>query len=457
MRDEDDPVQKGMLAPTDQNRCSAPVCCVGRGTKPGRLNGAKLRGMPDSNSDRPADTELRCAHRLLTAELLAVGSEITTGETRDTNGGDLARELDRLGVAVTRLVALPDDLASVSEAFRAALGRADLIISSGGLGPTPDDLTREAIAAACGEEPSVDPELAAWLRGLFTRRGLVMPERNLKQAWLIPSARPIPNPNGTAPGWWVNRPDGRILIALPGPPHELQAMWREQVLPELRRRGVGAGVAVRTLRLTQIGESHVAEALGDLLLRGQNPRVATYAKADAVEVRISARDEPGAPARGRSASEIVEATARVVEERFARHVFAHDDETWAEALSAVLGGRTVAAVEIGTAGALAAVIGDAPWFLYDEVIAAGARAGSRDRSLRAAARRARALAGADVGLAVRASEQGGDTQVTVALAIGGDVFTEEQLAFLGGPQGRRRAALAACAALWMRLRQAAAS
>ncbi|MFI5200445.1 MAG: molybdopterin-binding protein, partial [Candidatus Limnocylindrales bacterium] len=147
---------------------------------------------------------------LRTAELLAVGAELTVGDTRDTNSAEIARSLTEAGVAISRITVLPDRLAVVSGTFRAALRRADLVVSTGGLGPTPDDLTREALAAVAGETPQVDPELEAWLRTLWTRRGMVFPEINRKQAWLIPSARALANPNGTAPGWWVDRPDGRV-------------------------------------------------------------------------------------------------------------------------------------------------------------------------------------------------------------------------------------------------------
>ena len=152
--------------------------------------------------------------RILTAELLSIGSELTVGETRDTNAGDLARSLTDIGVAVGRIQAMPDELATVRDAIATAAGRADLVVSTGGLGPTPDDLTREAISAVIGEEPAVDPELEAWLRALWSRRGLPFPEMNVKQAWLLPSATALPNPNGTAPGWWVDRPDGGYRAAI---------------------------------------------------------------------------------------------------------------------------------------------------------------------------------------------------------------------------------------------------
>ena len=208
---------------------------------------------------------------LLSAELLSIGSELTVGETRDTNAGELARSLSGIGIVVRRIQALPDDLEAVSGAFAEALERADLVVSTGGLGPTPDDLTREAIAVVVGETPVVDPDLASWLRGLWTRRGMTMPDMNLKQAWLVPSAQALPNANGTAPAWWVSRPDGRLIVALPGPPREMRPIWQSEVLPRLRELGAGGEAATRTFRLAGIGESAVAELLGEALLRAGNP------------------------------------------------------------------------------------------------------------------------------------------------------------------------------------------
>ena len=227
-------------------------------------------------------------HHVLTAELLSIGTELTVGDTRDTNAGELARSLTSLGVRVLRLTALPDDLASVTAAFSDGLSRADMVVSTGGLGPTPDDLTREAIAAACDETVAVDPATEAWLRELWTRRGIPFPELNLKQAWLIPSAEALPNPNGTAPGWFVRRPAGGLIVALPGPPREMRPMWANEALPRLQAIGLGADVAARTYRLAGVGKSQVAELLGEDLLRSTNPVVATYARVEAVDVRISA-------------------------------------------------------------------------------------------------------------------------------------------------------------------------
>jgi nicotinamide-nucleotide amidase len=381
---------------------------------------------------------------IVTAELLAIGTELTRGETRDTNSGDLGGELTAMGVRVLRISALPDELAIVEEGFRGALDSADLVVSTGGLGPTPDDLTREAIAAVCGVEPALDEDLLAWLEALFARRGLSMAERNRKQAWLIPGARAIPNPNGTAPGWWVERPDGRLIVALPGPPREVGPMWRDSVLPWLAERGPGADRWSRTLHLTGIGESALADLIGDELLRAANPAVATYARADSVDVRVSAV----ALAGGGSARQVGETVLLDLEERLAAQIFARDDEGWVESLGRRLGDRTVAFVEVGTGGELAGLIGSAPWVRFGELLAPGTALERGHRDLRALADLVRRTGGASVGLSVRARERRGDTAVTIGLAVGDRTTRQTRTAFLGGAGGRHRAAVAACAALW---------
>jgi nicotinamide-nucleotide amidase len=382
---------------------------------------------------------------LTTAEILAVGSELLVGETRDTNSGDLAIELTALGVDVQRISQLPDKQDVLVACLRAALERADLVITSGGLGPTPDDLTREAIAETLAEEPAVDPDLEAWLRDIWARRSLPFSDVNLKQAWLIPSATALPNPNGTAPGWWVEA-DGRVLIALPGPPRELEPMWRDHALPRLRSRGLGADRAVETLRLTGIGESAVVDLIGEDILRGGQPQVATYARLDAVDLRISAVGEDGRPAR-----RIVDETVDRLMPLVAPYVFAHGDAGWQDALTARLGARRLAIVEDGTAGQLGALLGMAPWLVADEQIGPG---GDHGVDLERRASDARTRNGADVGLAVIARTRGDDMRVEVAVDIDGSVTWSEQTVFRGGEMGRRRAANTACAALWARLGEA---
>ena len=385
----------------------------------------------------------RSPRELLSAEILSIGTELTVGETRDTNGGELARSLTDAGVRVQRLQALPDDLAAVSEAFRIALGRADLVVSTGGLGPTPDDLTREAIAAACGEEPAVDPDLEAWLHGLWARRGMPFPAINLKQAWRIPSASAIPNGNGTAPGWWVDRADGRVIVALPGPPREMRPMWLDWVVPRLRDLGLGMDVARATYRLAGIGESAVADLLGEAILRATNPIVATYARQDAVDVRISAW-----PTRDRTAAELVAGAAAIVRERLDDHIWATGETTWAEAIGARLDelGWTLATVEIGTGGTFAHLLGPLPRLITAEVRS------TATGSLADVARAIRGSAATDASLAVRGRPRSGDTAVSVAVVTAGGIHRESRVAFLGGEQGRQRAALAAADILLRRLR-----
>lgn len=393
---------------------------------------------------------------ILTAELLSIGSELTVGETRDTNAGDLARSLTGLGIEVGRIQALPDRLAVVSQAFVDAIARGDLVVSTGGLGPTPDDLTREAVAAALGEEPSVDPALETWLRGLWTRRGQPFPEMNIKQAWLLPSATPLPNPNGTAPGWWIERADGGLLITLPGPPREMTPMWHDHVLPRLAARGAGRPSAGRTLRLAGIGESQVANLLGEEILRAADPVVATYARADAVDVRISSQDGDGS--RPTTAEERVAAMADRLRSRLEAHVWAEGETTWPDAIGAALEplGGALAVAEIGTGGALATLLGDRPWVRFREALAgdgALARAHAGSAGLEALARRAAELGEAEVGIAVRARPRGLDTAVSVVV-VGPDwVARGQRIAFLGGSSGRTRSALAAAHVLLTALRE----
>lgn len=378
-----------------------------------------------------------------TAELLSIGTELTVGETRDTNSGDLARELTGRGVIVRRIVALPDDVDVLREAFTAATERSDLVVSTGGLGPTPDDLTREAIAAMLGERPSVDPGLERWLRGLFERRRIPFPEANRKQAWLIPSAEAIPNSNGTAPGWLVRTPGGSVIVALPGPPREMIPMWRDHVLPALEAKGLGAAATVRILRLAGIGESVVADRLGSLLDPAARPAVATYARAEGVDVRISAVHD-GDDATGDPEALVGDVERRILE-LLGEHVWARGRTTWGEALAVALERRAwrLAVVEIGLRGALGTLLGEGlgERLLEDDALAdPAARRGASVASLAAERRRA---TGADVGLAAAVRARGDDTAVSVA--VDGPIGTrsERRVVFMGGPIGRGRAAIAA--------------
>jgi nicotinamide-nucleotide amidase len=399
-----------------------------------------LRYRPHMAPDDPA------RRPLTRAIVLAVGSELTTGATRDTNSGELAARLADLGVSVGALTALPDDLALVQGAIEAALTSADLVLMTGGLGPTPDDLTREAISGAVGEIPAVDADLAAELRALFERRGLPMPEANLKQAWRIPSAVALANTQGTAPGWWVDRPDGRVIVAMPGPPSEMRPMWLELVLPRLRQRGVGRERAAATWRLTGIGESALVTLIGEDRLRAANPAVATYARPDAVDVRMIAVSD----GQGTAIDHLAEVEG-ALEPLLSPYRFAVGDMSWAATIGARLGGRRVAVVEIGTGGQVGALLGSEPWFAFGETLAPDEPLAHAHRDLRLYASRVREVAGVAIGLAVRARQRGDDTAVSIATDVDGAAHRISRTVFLAGEVGRRRAAVAAATELWRRL------
>jgi nicotinamide-nucleotide amidase len=289
------------------------------------------------------------------AEIVSVGTEILLGEILDTNTQYLASRLPALGIDLHYTTVVGDNLGRLTEVLERAWGRSDLILTSGGLGPTEDDVTREAIAGLLGEEMTVDEEMAQRLRDFFASRGIKMPERNVKQATLIPSCRPIPNPRGTAPGWWVER-DGRIIVAMPGPPTELQRMWEEEVAPELERRQPGTVLITRTLKTVGIGEGSVDEMVSDLL-KSANPSVGVYARADGVHLRIAAKAATAEKARG---------LIRPVEEEARRilgpAVWGADDDTLAGAIGEILKEQrlTLATMESCTGGLLASTITDVP-------------------------------------------------------------------------------------------------
>ena len=285
------------------------------------------------------------------AVVLSIGSELLLGETVDTNAAHLAGELARAGVELLGVQQLPDDRRAIAAAFAEARGSADLVVATGGLGPTHDDVTREGLADALREPLVADPRLESDLRQRFAAYGR-MPESNLRQAMLIPSAEALANPIGSAPGWWVDR-EGSVVVLLPGVPAEMRQMWAEEVAPRLPRRFAVRPLHVRTVKTFGIGESAAAEAVGELLAApGPGVTAGIYARDDGVHLRFSTRDD---------ASPLTAPCARAVA-ALGDHVWGIDDEELAGVALAALGragAATVASWEADTGGALLAILAGA--------------------------------------------------------------------------------------------------
>jgi nicotinamide-nucleotide amidase len=338
------------------------------------------------------------------AEIVSVGTELLLGSITDTNATFLAQELSPLGIDLYYVSQVGDNLGRLVEVLARAWGRSDLTIVTGGVGPTDDDRTREAIAKMLGEEPYVAEELLEQVERVFRMRNLAVPAKNRKQAWLIPSARPLPNPMGTAPGWFIDR-DGKMLISMPGVPREMFRMWREEAVPRIRRHLPATTIVSRTLKTIGIGESAAEQDLGPLV-DATNPTTATYAKDDGVHVRITAKATTEGEAR--ALIEPVEAEAR---RRLGDTVYGVDDQTLPGALLDLLAARglTLATCDVNTGARLAALFGDDPaapgrykggWVLdLDEAAAlVGGDAGDLEALATALATRVRRELGAGAGM-----------------------------------------------------------
>jgi nicotinamide-nucleotide amidase len=361
------------------------------------------------------------------ALLLSIGSELLAGETVDSNAAFLGRELALLGVALSGVRQLPDDRAVIAATFRDALAAADLVLTTGGLGPTHDDLTRDGLADALGEALATDPALEKQLRARFGSFGR-MPESNLRQAMRVPSAEALSNPIGSAPGWWVDR-DGSVAVLMPGVPSEMRRMFGEQVAPRLAARFALHPLHVRTVKTFGLGESAAAELVGDLLERpGPNVTAGIYARDDGVHLRFSTRGEPA------QLTHLADRARRLLGDA----VWGADDEDLAAVALAALGRAGVASVaswEADTRGALLALLSATPHadgaarFLGGVLDAGGAPAPP--------------VADAVVQVSLLQQDVSGRSRVRVALS-GNASFPRRELRIHGsGDQRLRRAAFAA--------------
>jgi nicotinamide-nucleotide amidase len=291
---------------------------------------------------------------IMRAEILSCGTELLLGHITDTNATYLAQSLSALGIDLYFVSQVGDNQKRIIETLKRAWERSDLVIMTGGLGPTEDDLARESISALLGETMQVDPTLENELRNHFSSRQVSMPERNVKQATLIPSARVLPNPVGTAPGWWVEK-DNHIIVAMPGVPREMYRMWEQEAIPRLKPY-TGGLIFTRILRVSGLGESAVEERL-DSLLHSNNPTIATYAKSDAIDVRITAKADTSAEAEKQVSDMEVQ-----VRQILGHHVFGTNKETLQSVVGSLLQARnqSLAVMESLTGGLLSSTITDVP-------------------------------------------------------------------------------------------------
>ena len=290
----------------------------------------------------------------LNAEIIAIGTELLMGELVDTNSAYLATELGKLGIRVGWMSKVGDDLDRLAETIERSWSRSDITITSGGLGPTSDDLTRESIAVVMGEAMEVQPNLLEHLEGIFAGRGAPMPATNIKQATLIPSASTVPNPMGTAPGWWVER-EGRVIVAMPGPPREVQQMWSGEVAARLRAMVPNIAIVTRTLKTFGISEGGLDEMLSPLFA-AENPSLGIYAKPDGIHLRAIATSPTEDEAR--ALIKPVEAHIRGI---VGDSIWGVDDETPESQVVSLLleRGLTLASMESLTAGLLAGRLANA--------------------------------------------------------------------------------------------------
>lgn len=277
------------------------------------------------------------------AVIIGVGSELIDGFTTDLNTVEIARSLSGYALEVLRTVRVVDDLAAIANEVARARQDAELVIVTGGLGPTPDDVTREGVAAALGQPLVLDPAMLDWVVKRFA--GRAMPESNHKQAQKPAAAEWIPNSAGTAPGWWWREP--AQVVVLPGPPPEWRPMW-QSLLPQLQLPQA-AGFR-RVIKTYGIGESLIAEKLGPLFSRAEI-QVGTYPRSSGVEIVIRAQD----PAR---AAEQAEA----IRQKLAEFIYGEEEDTLPAAAIAALSARSwqVATLESLTGGLVSSLLTDVP-------------------------------------------------------------------------------------------------
>jgi nicotinamide-nucleotide amidase len=297
------------------------------------------------------------------AEIIAVGSELLTPDRMDTNSLFLTEELNKLGIEVLRKTIVGDNQDLLSEAFRDALNRVPLIVSSGGLGPTEDDLTRETVADLLGRKLKRDDKIVDAIKARFRSFGREMPETNIRQAMVPEGAEPLNNSRGTAPGLWIED-GGRMIALLPGPPRELKPLFLEEVAPRVMRRASGVRMFHRELRVTGLGESLVDSRIQPVYKRYADVNTTVLASPGEVQIHLRMWSDDAAHAQ-KTFAEIEQGFEIALTDR----IFSRDGSPLEEVVARLLtlNNATIAAAESCTGGLLAerltSIAGSSTYFL----------------------------------------------------------------------------------------------
>jgi nicotinamide-nucleotide amidase len=290
------------------------------------------------------------------ASIISIGNELLSGQTVDTNAAYLSGELLSIGIPVVSSYTIGDDTDAIVRALNLAAADADVVLATGGLGPTDDDLTRQGLASFLGAELQLQTELLDRIQNFFTKRNLQMSERNKIQAYMPAGAKALANPLGTAPGIMAEA-KGKLLVALPGVPSEMKRMFAESVFPELQRFAGTQAVVVRKLKCFGTGESNIAELLGPLMQRGRNPLINCTAKYGIITLAITAtaKDKD-------KAYQMAEESEKSLRNKLGKLVYGTEEQTLAEVVGEKLARQkmTIAVAESCTGGTLAKLLTDIP-------------------------------------------------------------------------------------------------
>ncbi len=299
----------------------------------------------------------------MNAEIIAVGSEMLTPQKVDTNSLWLTAQLNELGVEVVMKSVVGDDRERLASCIRASLDRSPLVLVMGGLGPTEDDVTREAAALALHRRLLFSDEICGWIEARFARLGRKMAEINRRQAFLIDGADKLENPNGTAPGQWMDLPGG-VLMLLPGPPRELKPMFENSCLPRLRERLPEQHISTRFYRVAGMGESDLDALISPIYKPYDNPVTTILASEGDVQIHLRARCSSTEEAEA-----LVEEVGARILEALGNRVYSTSGQTLEAVVGAMLKerGATLAVAESATAGLLGGRVTEVPgasaWFL----------------------------------------------------------------------------------------------